>query len=295
MSRELLSLTLAFLLLAACSREDQPTAATPGPTVIPAAGETLALPPAPEQKPFWLEPPAVSDDPAVLAEQLAEAERSIRDPSVNEAALAWMGRLQQLAYKHLVEHPDQHEAVIAALPGELQTAAQATFDAAASLRSMIAPGNRLPAWRIVEPAPADDLLAYYRQAEADFSIPWSHLAAIHLVETVMGRIRGTSVAGAQGPMQFLPATWATFGEGDINDTRDAIRAAARYLRASGASVNIRGAVFAYNPDRRYVDAVMGYAAVMSAEPATFRGFYNWEVYYLTPGGDVHLPVGYEAN
>ena len=66
-------------------------------------------------------------------------------------------------------------------------------------------------------------------------MPWTYLAAIHLVETRMGRIRGASTAGARGPMQFLPSTWALYGAGgDINDPRDAILAAARLLRHHGA-------------------------------------------------------------
>ncbi len=36
-------------------------------------------------------------------------------------------------------------------------------------------------------------------------MPWYYLAAINLIETRMGRIDGLSTAGAQGPMQFLPA------------------------------------------------------------------------------------------
>ena len=65
--------------------------------------------------------------------------------------------------------------------------------------------STLPAWRIVRPAPADELLDAYRDAEAEFGIPWRYLAAINLVETGLGRIRGTSIAGAQGPMQFMPS------------------------------------------------------------------------------------------
>src|SRR5437899_2712296 len=77
-------------------------------------------------------------------------------------------------------------------------------------------------------------------------VPWSYLAAIHLVETRMGRIRATSVAGAQGPMQFMPATWERYGEGDVNSDRDSIRAAARYLRANGAPGRMADALFRYN-------------------------------------------------
>jgi len=68
---------------------------------------------------------------------------------------------------------------------------------------------------IVAPPPADELLGHYRAAGDEFGVDWTYLAAIHLVETRMGRIRGTSTAGAHGPMQFMPATWDAYGEGDV--------------------------------------------------------------------------------
>ena len=86
--------------------------------------------------------------------------------------------------------------------------------------------DTLPAWRIVEPLPADELVTIYRGGRGAPSTSRGRiLAAINLVETGTGRIRGTSTAGAQGPMQFLPSTWAAYGAGgDINDT------ARRHLR-----------------------------------------------------------------
>ncbi|HSO51766.1 MAG TPA: hypothetical protein VL330_03280 [Actinomycetes bacterium] len=42
--------------------------------------------------------------------------------------------------------------------------------------------------RIVAPAPAGQLLTAYRAAQAKLAVPWEYLAAIHLVETRMGRI-----------------------------------------------------------------------------------------------------------
>ena len=108
----------------------------------------------------------------------------------------------------------------------------------------------------------------------------------------MGRIRGTSVAGAQGPMQFMPATWERYGEGDVNSDRDSIRAAARYLRANGAPSRMADALFRYNQSQRYVRAVTAYAEVMRADPVAYRGYYQWQVYYLTTRGDILLPVGY---
>jgi len=48
---------------------------------------------------------------------------------------------------------------------------------------------------------------------------------VMLIETRMGRIASSSSAGAQGPMQFLPSTWAAYGlGGDIRAERDALDA-----------------------------------------------------------------------
>jgi soluble lytic murein transglycosylase-like protein len=217
----------------------------------------------------------------------------VRDPSVTGDDLAWMGHLQQLTYRRLAERPELREVVLAALPPDLRKVATANLDATADLRATVVPKPDLPTvWRIVEPAPPDELLRYYQEAEAEFGVPWNYLAAIHLVETRMGRIRGASVAGAQGPMQFMPGTWAAYGEGDVNSNRDAIRAAARYLKANGAPGNMANALFRYNQSERYVRAVTAYAELMRGEPAAYRGYYQWQVYYLTTRGDVLLPVGY---
>ena len=235
----------------------------------------------------------MASDPDALGSQIVVAERAIRDHGVIGADLAWFGHLQQLTYRRLAARPEWRDPVLAALPSDIRGAATANADATADLRAMVVPGPNLPTtWRIVEPAPLDDLSRYYREAETEFGIPWSYLAAIHLVETRMGRIRGTSVAGAQGPMQFMPATWARYGDGDINSDRDAIRAAARYLQANGAPENMAGALFRYNQSQRYVRAVTAYAEVMRADPDAYRGYYGWQVYYLTTSGDVLLPVGY---
>ena len=267
-------------------------ASAPPATTAPAITATaaaLAIPTATPRE----EPPAVAADPVAIAAQVATAERAVRDHALTGATLAWMGHLQQRAYRAVAARPEWHDAFLAAVPADLRGVATANLDATADLRATVVPGPDLPsAWRIVAPAPMEDLARYYREAEADFGVPWSYLAAIHLVETRMGRIRGTSVAGAQGPMQFMPGTWAAYGEGDVNSDRDAIRAAARYLRANGAPANMANALFRYNNSQRYVRAVTAYAEVMRAEPDALRGYYNWQVYYLTTKGDILLPVGY---
>jgi hypothetical protein len=48
--------------------------------------------------------------------------------------------------------------------------------------------DTVPAWRIVPPAPADELMGYYRDAEAATGVDWAHLAAINLIESRFGSI-----------------------------------------------------------------------------------------------------------
>ena len=152
----------------------------------------------------------------------------------------------------------------------------------------------IPAWEIIDPEPEADLLAHYERAEAATGIEWEYLAAINLVETGMGRIRGLSSAGAQGPMQFLPTTWAEsgIGEGDINDPADAIAAAARYLVRRGGPGDMAGAIWGYNNSDNYVTAVQAYAEVLRQDPAAYDAIYHWEIYFFTEAGDVWLPTGF---
>ncbi|HEX3608716.1 MAG TPA: lytic murein transglycosylase [Solirubrobacterales bacterium] len=98
----------------------------------------------------------------------------------------------------------------------------------------------------------------------------SILAAINEIESGFGQNLGPSSAGAEGWMQFMPSTWATYGvdadsDGtkDPNNPNDAIFAAARYLRASGMPEDPEGAVLAYNHADWYVAEVMARAACFS--------------------------------
>jgi hypothetical protein len=107
------------------------------------------------------------------------------------------------------------------------------------------------------------LVKLYKQAGKRYDIPWPILAAINEIETDFGRNVAVSSAGAVGWMQFMPATWRTYGldadnngKKDPNNPRDAIFAAARYLHAAGAPHNMRRAVFAYNHAGWYVDSVL---------------------------------------
>ena len=97
-------------------------------------------------------------------------------------------------------------------------------------------------------------------------------------------------------MQFLPATWATYGHGgNIHDDHDSILAAARLLAANGGAANIDRALLAYNDDERYALAVEEYASVLATNVAAFDGYYQWPVVYETSSGTYELPDGYPSR
>jgi len=118
------------------------------------------------------------------------------------------------------------------------------------------------------------LLPIYQAAGVEYGIRWEVLAAINEIETDYGRNLSTSSAGAMGWMQFMPGTWETYGvdanhDGvkDPNNPVDAIFAAARYLKASGANTSIEKALFSYNHADWYVADVLKRAKALAALPA----------------------------
>jgi hypothetical protein len=164
---------------------------------------------------------------------------------------------------------------LAALPRRLRAAVHSDLVAARDLRRLTGPPS--PALRLVPAPPAGRLLADYRLAQRRFGVPWQVLAAVNLVETAFGRVVNRSSAGARGPMQFMPSTWQAYGlGGDISSPRDAVLGAANYLRRSGAPADERRALYAYNPSRLYVQAVLAYAGVMRRDPLGFLTYYAWE-------------------
>ena len=289
----LIALLAAGLLVAACSADGRSTGSPPVPPDPTATTMKRTIPAAPKATTTTLPGSAPTTSTADrLAAQLTTAETAIRDPATPTGKLPALGRSQQRAYRALVRQPRLVPEVLAQLPPTLRRTVKANVLAGRELRKLNRPARRLPRWRIVAPAPAGQLLAAYQAAEAKLAVPWEYLAAIHLVETRTGRIRGTSSAGAQGPMQFLPSTWKRYGRGgDIQATGDAILAAARLLAANGAPTDMAAALYAYNPSRRYVRAVSAYASQLRANPRAFLGYYHWQVFY----GDTLLPEGYPAR
>jgi hypothetical protein len=113
-------------------------------------------------------------------------------------------------------------------------------------------------------------LDLYKQGAGTCSgLSWTVLAAIGQIESSHGRNVGPSSAGALGPMQFMPATWRTYGvdgdgdgKADIMDPYDAIPAAATYLCANGAGrggAALSRAIWHYNHSQTYVNGVLSLA------------------------------------
>jgi cell wall-associated NlpC family hydrolase len=135
------------------------------------------------------------------------------------------------------------------------------------------------------PAVPSDWQALDRQAAATCpGLPWTVLGAIGTVEsgngssTAPGVSSGTNPAGAEGPMQFEPPTfaaYATVGPGGAvpaspYDRVDAVYSAAAMLCADGGGTpaGLAGAVADYNHDRSYVDTVLALSLALDDDPST---------------------------
>ena len=240
--------------------------------------------------------PKLSPDPVQLADDLVADEQTLRDPSIPEAALDAAARRQQAAYRAIGRHSEWDTITRSRIPPSLLETYDRNVDARRQLAAMAQVKDTVPPWRIVPPAPADELLGYYHDAEQASGVGWNYLAAINLIESRFGSIDGVSTAGAQGPMQFLPSTFGAYSDGgDIHSPRDSIMAAGRFLAANGFADDRDHAIFRYNNAAQYVQAVNDYAALIAADPAAFTGYYRWDVYYYTTAGDVLLPIGYSST
>jgi soluble lytic murein transglycosylase-like protein len=274
------------------------------PSTTPATTSATALPPPqpasnPAQRRLASDPAQwrLASDAAHLAGDLVADEEALRDPSSSEAVLMAAARRQQAAYRALGRHPEWDPIARPRIPPALLEVYDRNVDARRQLTAMSKDQGKdtLPVWRIDPPPPADELLGYYREAESVSGVGWTYLAAINLIETGFGRVAGVSTAGAQGPMQFLPSTFAAYGEGDILSPHDSIMAAGRYLAVNGFASDRDHALYRYNNSNQYVQAVNDYAAVLAVDPAAFAEYHRWDVYYNTTAGDVVLPIGYFAT
>jgi soluble lytic murein transglycosylase-like protein len=216
--------------------------------------------------------------PSELAAQLVRADAALHRRVTRAAAHA-----QNTIELRLSDDPSLARKVIRLLPARL--ARDVTDDVLAHRElGRLTPARPLSAFRVGPARAAAKLRAYYEEAERRSRVAWQLLAAINFVESDFGRVRSTSVAGAEGPMQFMPSTWARYGRGDVHDPRAAILGAARFLRAAGAPRDERGALYRYNPSPAYVDAISRYAGRIRREPRAFLVFYARPLVVRTPAG-----------
>ncbi|MGZ4200602.1 MAG: lytic murein transglycosylase [Thermoleophilaceae bacterium] len=243
----------------------------------------------------WLQVDApLPKDAQTLADRLTQASRAL-DASID----GWADRSQgtppepvalealyvQRVDRLLAQRPRLASQTLPLLPAALR---RQTGDVVTALRDLfrLTPPTHRRTFKTGQAAPAGLLLGFYRAGQSRFRIGWNVLAAVNLVETDFNRIRSSSSAGAQGPMQFLPATWRAYGlGGDIDDPHDAILGAANYLHRNGAPGSYRRALYRYNPSSLYVDAVLRFARQIAAGPHGYYRFYGWQVFVRGPSGD----------
>ena len=148
--------------------------------------------------------------------------------------------------------------------------------AGAGVASLLGGGDSAPSDAATAQIPAAMLTLYEAAAATCPGLPWTVLAAIGTIESgndtsdLPGVHSGANSAGAEGPMQFEPATFAEYDEpvppGGANppspyDPTDAVYAAARDLCANGAAngADLSAAVFAYDHSDTYVSEVLDLA------------------------------------
>jgi soluble lytic murein transglycosylase-like protein len=198
----------------------------------------------------------------------------------------WALRQQRLLLR-LRDRPSLAAAVLPRLRGGLGRGARDTLAAMTALERLLPrhPPKNAPRPRYGSPLPAGTLLRFYREGQRRFRVGWHVLAAVNFVESAFNKLRNDSYAGAQGPMQFIPATWRAYGlGGDIHDPHDAILGAANYLHANGAPGSYAGALYHYNPSSLYVDAVLRYARRIARSRRAFLTYYSWSVFVRTRSG-----------
>ncbi|MHB1517089.1 MAG: C40 family peptidase [Acidimicrobiales bacterium] len=148
--------------------------------------------------------------------------------------------------------------------------------AGVALVSVLTGGAVIPSASATTVIPSGMLTLYEQAATTCPGLPWTVLAAIGTVESSNGTSdlpgvhSGANSAGAEGPMQFEPATFAAYDlpvpPGGAEppspyDPTDAVYAAARLLCANGAAggTDLSAAVFAFNHSTSYVTEVLDLA------------------------------------
>ena len=210
---------------------------------------------------------------SVLAGAGAQASERLRERAAELEAAADARSVRasdvQRRYEELAAAMAAAQAQVAALSDRARSLAEARalLEQLAALNAAVdaAGAQRVATARAGEVPPTYRRL-YVAAAKTCPGMSWSLLAAVGQVESGHGANPGTSYAGAQGPMQFMPATFAAYGvdgdgdgDVDIRDPADSVFSAARYLCANGAGRGgraLEGAVWNYNHAQWYVELVL---------------------------------------
>ncbi len=231
-----------------------------------------------------------ADDPADLAGRLVAVRRLLERSSQMQAQTeADTRRAQQAAEAAdaagsqavvtvalVGERAARLDSLLAAAQGRLDalsarsralSQAQAAARALAAARAAVAAQQLLVRQSVTAVAPPADFFSLYHAAALTCpGMPWQLLAAVGQIESGHGRDNGPSSAGAIGPMQFMPATFAAYAvDGDRDGLADpwapadSVYTAARYLCSNGAGspAGLQRALLAYNHAQWYVDLVLG--------------------------------------
>ncbi|MHB1738622.1 MAG: lytic murein transglycosylase [Actinomycetes bacterium] len=182
----------------------------------------------------------------------------------------------QTRYAALLALLAQEQSLLASLSAQAATLRAAEVAAAevAAVAQAAAAAGRGAGPVSPMPIPAAYDLLFHAAATTCPGLSWTVLAAIGQVESGDGANLAPSSAGALGPMQFMPATFAAYAvdaDGDkvpsIMSPADSIYTAARYLcanAAGGGPAGLRAAVYRYNHADWYVTLVLGLADRIAA-------------------------------
>ena len=176
-------------------------------------------------------------------------------------------------------------AVLINAPGASLTKLQAAVASVVGSRGHVV---RLVPITVTENLPVDNSVSVtatptsyvqlYQESAALYcpGLSWTVLAAIGEIESGNGTNDGPSSAGALGPMQFMPSTWAIWGTDAFGQTGapnimnplDAVPSAARMLCYDGAAAggaSLSQAIYDYNHATWYVTEVLDLAAEYARE------------------------------
>ncbi len=210
---------------------------------------------------------------AATARRVAQAAKQRAEAADNEISVSLTNadavdqRLTQL--KDLLAEQQSVLDTASAKAKQLQAVRDAAA-AVAAARAAAAAANADAASSVTPyPIPPAFRALYQAAATTCPGLSWTVLAAIGQVETHHGSGTMVSSAGALGPMQFMPATFARYavdgdhdGKAGIMDPADSIYTAAHYLCANGAGTGDSGvynAVWHYNHADWYVALVLSLA------------------------------------